>query len=42
MIKFIVGVIVGIMFSTIGVGGVIRILDSGVSKVQSTAKEAAQ
>lgn len=42
MIKFAVGVVVGITIATIGVGGLVKIVDTGVAKVQSTAKDAAR
>lgn len=39
---FIVGVLVGLIIATVGLGGVGRIIDNGVSKVQTISKEAAQ
>lgn len=42
MSRFVVGVITGIVIATVGITGILRMLDSGVTKVQSVAKEAAQ
>ena len=39
MKSFIVGVVVGIIISTVGVGGIAPILDHGVSKVKTTTQE---
>ena len=39
MIKFISGVIVGIMISTVGVSGVVHLLDKSVDTVKSETKE---
>lgn len=39
---FISGVIVGLIIATVGIGGVMRMLDNGVAKVQTISKEAAQ
>lgn len=38
---FILGTIFGILICTVGLTGIARILDNGVTKVQSVAKEAA-
>lgn len=42
MIKYIAGVITGIVICTVGFTGIARMFDNGVTKVQSVAKEAAQ
>ena len=42
MIKFFTGVILGIMFATIGVDGTVKAVESGVMRIQSAAKAAAQ
>ena len=42
MKSFIVGVVVGIIISTVGIGGVAQILDLGVAKVKTTSQELAQ
>ena len=42
MIRFLAGVIVGIMITTIGFGGIARIADNGVQKVQDISREAAK
>jgi len=42
MKSFILGVVVGIIISTVGVGGIAQILDHGVSKVKTTSQELAQ
>ncbi len=39
MKSFILGVVVGIIISTVGVGGIAQILDHGVSKVKTTTQE---
>ena len=41
MIKYIAGVVTGIVICTVGFTGIARILDNSVTKVQSVAKEAA-
>lgn len=40
MCKFISGIVFGIIITTVGFGGITKMLDSGVHKVQETAKEA--
>ena len=40
--KFVLGVITGIVICTVGVSGLTHMLDKSVSKVQEVAKEAAQ
>ncbi len=42
MKSFILGVVVGIIISTVGVGGIAQILDHGVSKVKTTSQELAK
>ena len=42
MKAFVVGTIVGILICTVGLSGIARILDNGVSKVQEVSKEAAK
>jgi hypothetical protein len=42
MKSFIVGVVVGIIISTVGVGGIAQILDHGVAKVKTASQELAQ
>ena len=42
MKSFIVGVVVGIIISTVGYGGVAQILDHGVNTVKTTSQELAQ
>jgi len=39
MKSFILGVVVGIIISTVGVGGIAQILDHGVTKVKTTTQE---
>jgi predicted small secreted protein len=41
MKSFIVGVVVGIIISTVGFSGVAQILDHGVTKVKTTSQELA-
>jgi hypothetical protein len=42
MKAFVIGTIFGILICTVGVTGIAKIFDNGVSKVQSVAKEAAK
>ena len=42
MIKFLVGVVVGIFIATAGVSGVFKVLDKGVSTVKETSEELAK
>jgi len=39
MIKFLIGAVFGFMLASVGVSGVAKIIDQGVSKVQSAAKD---
>ena len=42
MIKFVVGVVVGIMICTVGFTGMARMFDNGVIQIQEAAKEASK
>lgn len=42
MIKFVSGVIVGVMICTVGFSGIFRMMDNGVAKVQEVSKDAAR
>ena len=42
MKSFILGIVVGIIISTVGFGGVAQILDHGIAKVKTTSQELAQ
>ena len=42
MKSYVLGVITGIIICTVGLSGIAKILDNGVTKVQNVAKEAAQ
>ena len=42
MKNFIAGTVFGIVIATVGLTGITRMLDHGISKVQSVAKEAAE
>ena len=42
MIRFVLGVVVGIFIATVGISGVANMLDNGVSKVQDQARELAK
>jgi len=42
MKAFILGTIFGIVLCTVGLSGIARMFDNGVSKVQQVTKEAAQ
>ena len=42
MIKFLAGVITGIVLSTIGFQGLVQVADAGVQKVQDASRQAAK
>ena len=42
MKPFIIGAIFGIVLCTVGLSGIAKMFDNGVSKVQQVTKEAAQ
>ena len=42
MKAFVLGTIFGILICTVGLSGIARILDNGVSKVQEVSKDAAK
>jgi flagellar biosynthesis protein FliR len=42
MKAFIIGTIFGIVLCTVGLSGIAKMFDNGVSKVQQVTKEAAQ
>jgi flagellar biosynthesis protein FliR len=42
MLKFAMGVILGIVVCTVGFAGIARIFDHGVAEVQSVARDAAK
>jgi len=42
MKAFIIGTVFGIVLCTVGLTGIARMFDNGVSKVQQVTKEAAQ
>jgi hypothetical protein len=42
MKNFLIGVVVGIVLTTVGFSGVARIFDNGLNKVQEISKEAAK
>lgn len=42
MTKFFAGVVVGIIISTIGFAGLVRVIDNGVNKVKDIAAEQAK
>ena len=42
MKAYILGVVTGIIICTVGLSGIFKIFDNGVSKVQEVAKEAAK
>lgn len=42
MKTFIAGTIFGLVIATVGIGGIMRMVDNGVSKVQEVSKEAAK
>jgi hypothetical protein len=42
MTKFIAGVVTGIIICTVGLSGIFKMFDNGVSKVQEVSREAAK
>lgn len=42
MSKFIAGVITGIVICTVGLSGIFKMFDNGVSKVQEVTRDAAR
>ena len=42
MIRFGLGVVVGIIIATVGISGITRMMDNGVTKVQDQARELAK
>lgn len=42
MIKLVIGFVLGVVVSTIGFGGVARVLDRGVDTVKTQAQDLAQ
>jgi len=42
VLNLLIGIILGIVIATIGINGVANIAQSGVSKVQNVARDAAQ
>jgi hypothetical protein len=42
VIKFVAGVVVGVVICTVGFSGIARMIDNGVNKVQEVTKEAAK
>jgi len=42
MIKFILGVLVGIVIGTVGLSGVVRIADGYVNQIKTVTKDAVQ
>jgi hypothetical protein len=42
MKAFVLGTVFGILVCTVGLSGIAKILDNGVSKVQEVSKEAAK
>lgn len=42
MSRFIVGFILGLIVASVGFGGIARILDKGVSEIQTQSKELAK
>lgn len=42
MRNFVIGTIFGIVVATVGFSGIARIADTGVTKIQGVAKEAAK
>ena len=42
MKTFILGVITGIILTTVGFSGIARMMDNGISKVQDISREAAK
>lgn len=42
MVRFVAGIITGIVICTVGFSGIARMFDNGVSKVQEVSREAAK
>lgn len=42
MTKFVAGVITGIIICTVGLSGIFKMFDNGVSKVQEVTRDAAR
>ena len=42
VIKFVAGIVVGMVICTVGFSGIARMIDNGVTKVQEVTKEAAK
>jgi hypothetical protein len=42
MKNFLIGVVVGIVLTTVGFSGIARMFDNGLNKVQEISKEAAK
>jgi hypothetical protein len=42
MIKFLAGIVVGIVIATVGVSGITRMLDNGVEQVKTQTQEMAR
>jgi len=42
MKNFLIGVVVGIIICTVGLSGIFKMFDNGISKVQEISKEAAK
>ena len=42
MIQLIIGIIIGIFIATVGVGGVLKVFDSGIEAVKTQSKELAK
>ncbi|HET8688448.1 MAG TPA: hypothetical protein VFM18_17695 [Methanosarcina sp.] len=42
MLKFIAGTIFGIVITTVGMSGVVKVVDKGVVQVQAVAKDVAK
>jgi hypothetical protein len=42
MTKILIGFVLGVAVATVGFSGIARIADSGVTKIQGVAKEAAK
>lgn len=42
MKAFIAGTVFGLIVATVGIGGIMKMLDNGVAKVQEVSKDAAK
>lgn len=42
MIKLIIGFVLGVVVATVGVSGIVQVMDNGVQTIQKTSKDLVQ